>query len=288
MNAKRLRFSAGFTLLELIIGLAILGILMALAVPAFSDYLRNTRMRNYAESLNNGLRHARAEAIRRNTYVRFQLLDKMDATCAVVANTAAGANFWAISIGNPAGRCQKDLADPTPVQVSGTLPHDELGPDFTDESFVDADKAPFLLVKGASDSRQDEFQVRLGIFDQSNAATLPGTAVTPENVPVLCFSPSGHLARHYTDDIVPAGSDPRTRRKHNCGTSKDPGSTFVVAATIDIEPVAGVSPCTSAGGGSRCLRVEVRPGGDTRVCDRGVPTLNPAVPAGADPRGCSW
>ena len=61
----------GFSLIELIVGMAILGILMSLGIPAFSDWMRNARVRTTAESALNGLQLARAEAVRRNTTVGF-------------------------------------------------------------------------------------------------------------------------------------------------------------------------------------------------------------------------
>ena len=59
----------GFSLIELIVGMAILGILMGLGIPAFSDWMRNARVRTTAESALNGLQLARAEAVRRGHHV---------------------------------------------------------------------------------------------------------------------------------------------------------------------------------------------------------------------------
>lgn len=65
----------GFSLLELIIALAIAGILMALAAPAYIGYVANSRIRTAAQSFNSGLQLARTEAIRRNMNVDFVLID---------------------------------------------------------------------------------------------------------------------------------------------------------------------------------------------------------------------
>lgn len=67
---KRLR---GATLLELMIGIAILGILLIAAAPSFSAWITNTKIRTAAESIQNGLQIARNEAMRRNTNVAFRL-----------------------------------------------------------------------------------------------------------------------------------------------------------------------------------------------------------------------
>mgnify|MGYP000645620457 CR=1 FL=1 len=65
----------GVSLIELMIGLAILGFLLALGMPAFNLWIQNTQNRTAAESISNGLQLARAEAVRRNALVRFDLTD---------------------------------------------------------------------------------------------------------------------------------------------------------------------------------------------------------------------
>lgn len=62
--------SAGFTLIELMIVIAITAILTALAVPSFSVTLNTQRISGAAEAVLNDLRWARSEAIKRNTEVR--------------------------------------------------------------------------------------------------------------------------------------------------------------------------------------------------------------------------
>lgn len=64
---------AGLTLIEMAIGLVIIAILMALAAPSFRDWIHNIQIRGAAESIQNGLQLARAEAVRRNASVRFNL-----------------------------------------------------------------------------------------------------------------------------------------------------------------------------------------------------------------------
>lgn len=69
------RAQSGMTLIELAIGLVIVGILMAAAMPGFRSWIQNTQVRTAAESVQNGLQLARAEAVRRNAPVRFDLTD---------------------------------------------------------------------------------------------------------------------------------------------------------------------------------------------------------------------
>lgn len=64
---------SGFTLVELLIGIAILGILLATAAPSFNTWIQNSQIRTASESISTGLQLARAEAVRRNTSVTFTL-----------------------------------------------------------------------------------------------------------------------------------------------------------------------------------------------------------------------
>lgn len=63
----------GFTLIELVIAIAILGILIVLGIPSFSEWIHNTQVRNAAESALNGLQIARSEAVRSNGFTQFIL-----------------------------------------------------------------------------------------------------------------------------------------------------------------------------------------------------------------------
>lgn len=65
----------GFSLIELMIGIALVALLMMMGVPAFSTWVQNSQVRTAAESIQNGLQIARAEAVQRNARVRFNLTD---------------------------------------------------------------------------------------------------------------------------------------------------------------------------------------------------------------------
>jgi type IV fimbrial biogenesis protein FimT len=115
-----LKTPRGFSLVELIVGMAILGVLLAIAMPAFSNWLRNARVRTAAESVQNGLQLARAEAVRRNTTIRFQLVDTADDSCAL---STAGPN-WVVSFDNsrsaPVRRNASLVALPTTPRASSS------------------------------------------------------------------------------------------------------------------------------------------------------------------------
>jgi type IV fimbrial biogenesis protein FimT len=70
------RRQGGVTLLELMLGIVLMALLLAMGVPSFSSWIRDTHNRTAAESVLNGLQLARNEAVRRNTVVRFSLTDQ--------------------------------------------------------------------------------------------------------------------------------------------------------------------------------------------------------------------
>ena len=94
-------YQRGLTMIELMIGLTIFTMLLLLGAPSFSAWIQSSHIRNSAESIQNGLTLARAEAVRRNVTVNFQLVDTLTSSC--VVSTAAG--NWVVSRGNAAGRC---------------------------------------------------------------------------------------------------------------------------------------------------------------------------------------
>jgi type IV fimbrial biogenesis protein FimT len=78
----------GFTLLELMVGLTIVGMMFLAGLPSFTTFLRNAEIRSTSESISNGLRIARSEATRLNRPVSFTL-------------AGGGSPNWAINIFNP-------------------------------------------------------------------------------------------------------------------------------------------------------------------------------------------
>jgi type IV fimbrial biogenesis protein FimT len=113
----------GFNLIELMLAIAVLSLILGYGVPSFVESIRNTQVRGLAESLQNGLQRARAEAIKRNRPVSFWLVTPPvgipDASCALSSTSAS----WVVSLDNPAGRCEvapSDGTTPRIVQVVGS------------------------------------------------------------------------------------------------------------------------------------------------------------------------
>lgn len=83
----------GVTLIELMIGIAIVSLLMVIGAPSFGLWIQNTQTRTAAESIQNGLQIARTEAVRRNMNVRFSLTD------------ASGTVAWTVDCVNVTADC---------------------------------------------------------------------------------------------------------------------------------------------------------------------------------------
>jgi type IV fimbrial biogenesis protein FimT len=66
----------GFSLIELMVTLTIMGLLMLAGLPSFSQWLANAKVRSVAEEIANGLRTAQAEAMRRNRLTAFVVTDQ--------------------------------------------------------------------------------------------------------------------------------------------------------------------------------------------------------------------
>ena len=74
---------SGFSMVEIMIAIAVLGIVIALGLPAYGTWIQNTQIRTASEAVMNGLQTARNEAIRRNTSVQFRLTNATTSQWAV-------------------------------------------------------------------------------------------------------------------------------------------------------------------------------------------------------------
>src|SRR6476660_2618660 len=105
----------GFTLIEIVITLAVFALLLMVGLPSMTTWLQNQQIRASAEGLQAGLQFARTEALRRNAPVRFQLVDTFTPACVLFDR---GTN-WIVSVNDPTGVCDvdpSDTADPLTIQ----------------------------------------------------------------------------------------------------------------------------------------------------------------------------
>jgi len=97
----RNRDSAGVTLIELLIGMAVLAILVTMGLPSLANWIQNSQLRSAAESIQTGLQLARGEAVKRNTFVGFTM--------------AGPDSSWTVDVMNPPQQIQsRPAAEGTP------------------------------------------------------------------------------------------------------------------------------------------------------------------------------
>lgn len=107
----------GFTLVELMITVAVIGILAVVAVPAMTDMINNSRLRGQSEEVTAALQLARSEALRRNQRIT---------ACASASGTscAASANRFVVYWQDPSNAATtemvREISMPGSVQVSGS------------------------------------------------------------------------------------------------------------------------------------------------------------------------
>lgn len=98
---------SGFTLTELLVVLAVAGILAMMAVPSFKSLVQSQRVKNAGFELYSSLALARSEAIKRNS----------DVTMATATN-ANGEPSWDITAGSAVIRNQDSIKD-IAIEITG-------------------------------------------------------------------------------------------------------------------------------------------------------------------------
>lgn len=98
----------GFTLVELIVVILVIAVLMGLAAPSIGIWVQNAKLRTTADAILNGMQMARAESVKRNTSVRFQLTDTLTNACALSTTSSN----WVVSLNDVTGQCGSAPADP--------------------------------------------------------------------------------------------------------------------------------------------------------------------------------
>lgn len=103
-NFRQVRRGPGFTLIELVVSIAIVAVLLAVGVPSLRDMAVSQRVRGAAYDLYSDLTFARAEAIKRNAQV------------SVVRETGGWLQGWRVQAGGNDVRIQARI---TEVSYSG-------------------------------------------------------------------------------------------------------------------------------------------------------------------------
>jgi type IV fimbrial biogenesis protein FimT len=93
---------SGFTMIEMIVTLTIFSILVALTIPTMKDWIASTKVRAVADGLQNGMRFAQSESLRRSRQVVFALTNSTnpqgDFTAGTLAANANGSGWVIVTI----------------------------------------------------------------------------------------------------------------------------------------------------------------------------------------------
>lgn len=65
----------GFTIIELMVTIAVLAILAAMAIPSFTDMMERQRLINATEAVYSDLQNARSEAVKRSQQIVVSIQD---------------------------------------------------------------------------------------------------------------------------------------------------------------------------------------------------------------------
>lgn len=163
LSEPSMRPATGFTLIELMIGIAIVSIVLALGMPSYKAWIQNTRIRSAAESIMYGLQIARSEAVSRNAAVQFTLNVGSSWTVGcVIVNANCPATIQSRAAGDGSSSAITAVAaDGTPVTFNNlgqmTTPTPVAPATFTG---IDVDVNPAIL--SAAESRDLRVTVDVG------------------------------------------------------------------------------------------------------------------------------
>jgi prepilin-type N-terminal cleavage/methylation domain-containing protein len=150
------RANLGVTLIELMVGLVVLAIIVAIAVPSFTSFLEKTRLRGAADALSSQFALARVEAVRADRTVSL-LVDGADGEWCTGARQFVETGVVGLNRGAGSATC--DCASkPTECLVAGN------------QSTIDSDAYPGVLLKDS-----DGISV---LFDQKTGALVDLTTKT--------------------------------------------------------------------------------------------------------------
>lgn len=182
----------GFTLIELVISLAVLTVLVLVAVPSFNEFRQRSSLRGAADQIVSFWGDARFEALRRNALVKVVFVDDAGGVClgAMTTTPADAATDTCDCLTAGAGSC--DVAsypssqdDWRGVQVAGaaTIGSDSDGMviDPKRGSLMDEDDVGSILLQSSNVGSAD---YRLNVaFDRNGRAFVCEPADAPSKIP---------------------------------------------------------------------------------------------------------
>ena len=133
------RLSAGFTMMELMIGIAVLAILTTLAVPAFNQFVQSNRLAGQTNEIVAALQFARSEALKRGSWAEL---------CASADQSSCGGSMndgWIVQA-NPA---TLEAGETNPLRV-WSAPGDKI-------AITTVQNSARFMSSGCFDHDKDEF-----------------------------------------------------------------------------------------------------------------------------------
>ena len=192
------RRERGLTMIELIIGIAIMALVLALGMPSISQWLNNSQIRTAAEGVLAGLQLARGEAVRRNTNVRFQLVSTLTSAC--TASTSG--THWIVSLADPAGKCNiapSETTSPQTIQVrDGTE---------TPKAVLSATGAALVTFTGSGRPSGSTYMTQVDITNPTGGVCEHVTAGSPMRCLRIIITSGGRIKM--CDPKVSDTTDPR-------------------------------------------------------------------------------
>ena len=222
----------GFSLVELVVAIAIMGVLLALGLPTINTYTRNIKLRAAAESFLAGVQLARGEAVRLNTGVELILTNS-----APVADDGADSDY--------------------PVLVQEYV--DNLGATVTTEKL-----AANHAVAQASSSTEPSYNwlVRTLPLGGGGCGANPGP--DPGQQAKACWLITGKRGAEGSGGTLDNGAPVLIEGPASVQFSPLGGAN--AAASFDFSSPSG-GACVLDEGPMRCLRVRVELGGRVKLCD---------------------
>lgn len=169
-------------MLELMVTVAILAILLAIGVPSLADVIRRGSVSSAAELIQNALRQAETEAIRRNAEVEFLLTDDTPSVAAVATLTArANGKNWAVRVVDTAatrryvnGYVSKQLSDSLAYAGPGSIRFNGAGRVLDASSVAVSAKQVFRVSRSGADAAYCVFVTPGGAIKMCNPAFASG------------------------------------------------------------------------------------------------------------------
>ena len=158
----------GFTLVEVVVVIAIIVVLMAMGVPSFQQAIASSKVRSTAESIRNGLQMARGEAVKLNANVTFTLSDDTS---------------WTVGCTTPTATCPAVIAEKSPNEGSmGEITLVKTGDDdviFTSLGITTAAAGQLSQVNITNSNVSDARNLRITIGSGGNAKVCDPVVTDP-------------------------------------------------------------------------------------------------------------